>query len=441
VQITVETKDEPLEIDDFYGTFTGYPFTLKARFESDKPELQQVLEIGWRTARLCAIETYMDCPYYEQLQYIGDARIQAMVSFYNSGDDRLVRNALNLMDHSRIAEGVTLSRHPSYSPQLIPTFSLWYIGMLHDYWMYRPDAEFVRNKLAGTRQVLDFFNRYQVADGSLKNVPYWNFTDWVDNRKGWSGGVAPIGKDGGSAVMDLQLLWAYQTAAELESKLGMEAYAMLYRERAGKLMETIRNKYWDASKGLFTDTPEKDVFSQHANTLAILTGTVGNNEAALLANKMLTDKALAPASIYFKYYLHQAFIKAGLGNDYLSWLDKWFENIAMGLTTWAEDSDVNGARSDCHAWGSSPNIEFYRTVLGIDTDAPGFAKVRIEPRLGSLQQASGEMPHPEGMISVKYLLDKGKLNVEIHLPGKVTGTFVWKGKRYPLPAGVTKIAI
>ena len=78
------------------------------------------------------IETYMDCPYYEQLQYIGDTRIQAMISFYNSGDDRLVRNAINLMDHSRISEGITLSRHPSYSPQLIPTFSLWYIGMLHD---------------------------------------------------------------------------------------------------------------------------------------------------------------------------------------------------------------------------------------------------------------------------------------------------------------------
>jgi alpha-L-rhamnosidase len=441
VQMTVETKDEPLQIDDFYGTFTGYPFELKARFESDKPELQQVLEIGWRTARLCAIETYMDCPYYEQLQYIGDARIQAMVSYYNSGDDRLVRNALNLMDHSRIAEGVTLSRHPSYSPQLIPTFSLWYIGMLHDYWMYRPDEGFVKGKMAGTRQVLDFFSRYQQADGSLKNVPYWNFTDWVDNQKGWSGGVAPIGNDGSSAVMDFQLLWAYQTAAELEDKLGMVAYAMLYRERAGKLMETIRDRYWDSSKGLFADTPEKDLFSQHANALALLTGAIRNADAVLVANKMLTDKTLAPASIYFKYYLHQAFIKAGLGNDYLGWLDKWFENISMGLTTWAEDSNVNGARSDCHAWGSSPNIEFYRTLLGIDTDAPGFAKVRIEPHLGPLQRASGEIPHPEGMISVKYLLAKGKLNAEINLPGKLTGTFIWKGQHYPLPSGETKIVI
>jgi alpha-L-rhamnosidase len=441
VQITVETKDESLQIGDFYGTFTGYPFELKASFRSDKPELQQVLEIGWRTARLCAIETYMDCPYYEQLQYIGDARIQAMVSYYNSGDDRLVRNALNLMDHSRIAEGITLSRHPSYSPQLIPTFSLWYIGMLRDYRMYRPDREFVKGKLAGTRQVLDFFSRYQQDDGSLKNVPYWNFTDWVDDRKGWSGGVAPIGKDGSSAVMDLQLLWAYQTAADLEDELGMEAYAVLYRERAGKLMETIRGKYWDPSGNLFADTPEKDVFSQHANALAILTGMVTKEEAALLANKMLTNKSLAPASIYFKYYLHQALIKAGLGNDYLGWLDKWFENISMGLTTWAEDSNVNGARSDCHAWGSSPNIEFYRTLLGIDTDAPGFAKVRIEPHLGNLQNAAGEIPHPLGMIRTRYELVKGKWNVEIDLPEGLTGRLLWKGQEMALKSGISKMEL
>jgi Na+/phosphate symporter len=56
----------------------------------------------------------MDCPYYEQLQYIGDARIQALVSYFNAGDDRLARNALNQMEHSRMAEGITLSRHPSF---------------------------------------------------------------------------------------------------------------------------------------------------------------------------------------------------------------------------------------------------------------------------------------------------------------------------------------
>jgi hypothetical protein len=434
VQLTVVTQDEPLVIDDLYGTFTGYPFTRNASFTSGNPSLQPVLDIGWRTARLCAVETYVDCPFYEQLQYIGDTRIQAMVSYYNSGDDRLVRNAINLMDHSRIAEGVTLSRHPSFSPQLIPTFSLWYIGMLHDYWMYRPDSSFVKDKLAGTRDILWFFGKYQQTDGSLKGVPYWLFTDWVENPA-WDGGVAPVGKDGCSSVLDLQLLLALQTAARLEERLGMKAYADEYSKRAALLQQTIQNKYWDENKGLYADTPEKTIFSQHANALALLTGTVSATRITSLAQKLLTDPSLAPASIYFKYYLHQALVRAGMGNDYLGWLGKWFENIEMGLTTWAEDSNVNGARSDCHAWGASPNIEFYRIVLGIDTDAPGFARVKIEPHLGKLKHAGGEMPHPAGKISVNYSMDGGRWNVTVNLPDKLTGTFTWAGKTYALKAG------
>ena len=173
----------------------------------------------------------MDCPYYEQLQYIGDGRIQGLVSLYNSGDDRLLRNALNLMDNSRQPEGVTQSRHPSFTPQYIPTFSLWYIGMLHDYWMYGGDSSFINDKLAGARQVLNYFRGYQQADGSLKGVPYWMFTDWV-SEKDWEAGTGPIGKDGTSAMLDLQLLWAYQLAADMESRTGIKEYAALYTKYA-----------------------------------------------------------------------------------------------------------------------------------------------------------------------------------------------------------------
>jgi hypothetical protein len=441
ILLTVETKEDPMVIEDISGTFTGYPFQLNASYETTDTDIRKILDIGWRTARLCAIETYMDCPYYEQLQYIGDTRIQAMVSYYNSGDDRLARNALDQMDHSRLAEGVTLSRHPSFSPQIISTFSLWYIGMLHDFWMYRPNEDFVKEKLPGTRQILWFFSKYQQADGSLKDVPYWLFTDWVDNHKGWRGGRAPVGTDGSSAVLDLQLLWAYQIAAELESKLGMEAYATEYMNQVKLLMHTIRQKYWDNDKKLYADTPEKDVFSQHANTLAILTGMITGADATALAERIINNDTLAPASIFFKYYLHLAFIKCGMGDDYPDWLGIWRKNIEMGLTTWAEDLDINGARSDCHAWGSSPNIEFYRTVLGIDTDAPGFARVKIEPHLGNLQQAGGEIPHPQGKIAVKYRFEKGKWTISVVLPGNLTGRFVWEGKGYDLKAGENRMVL
>jgi alpha-L-rhamnosidase len=434
IQIEVSTTSDALTIEDVYGLATGYPFQFNARFTSDNSELGTILDIGWRTARLCAMETYMDCPYYEQLQYIGDSRIQSLISLYNSGDERLLLKAMNQMDNSRQPEGVTLSRHPSYTPQYIPTFSLWYIGMLHDYMMYGRDSNYVKNKLPGERQILQYFRKYQLTDGSVKGVPYWMFTDWVET-KDWRSGTGPIGQDGRSSLIDLQLLWAYQLAADLEAHYGMKTYADIYKQQAGQLKKTIRNKYWDRSRMLFADRSEKDLFSQHANTLAILTGMFDQNEETVAGRRILSDSTLAPASIYFKYYLHQALIKAGLGNDYLSWLDLWRENIKMGMTTWAEISDINNCRSDCHAWGASPNIELFRTVLGIDSDAPGFSKVKIIPHLGSLKNAEGEIPHPQGKIFTSYHWDENKWKIKIGLPPNTTGKFIWKSKSYQLKTG------
>ncbi len=440
LQIKIVTKDSPLVIKDVYGTFTGYPFVMNAKLATDNNELQHMLEIGWRTSRLCAVETYMDCPYYEQLQYLGDTRIQALVSLYNSGDDRLVRNALNQFDNSRQPEGLTMARYPTAIPQYITPFSLWYIGMLHDYMLYGKDPVFIQEKLFGSRQVLNYFKGFQQSDGSLKNLPWWNFTDWVEVKQ-WGIGVRELGADGNSALLDLQLLWAYELAADMEEKVGMKEFASLYRQNAEQLKKTIQNKYWDSTRMLFADRSEKDLYSQHTNALAILTGVVSGKEATMIAEQLLSDTTLAPASIYFKFYVHQALVKAGFGDGYLDWLGKWRENIELGLTTWGETSDVEKSRSDCHAWGASPNIEFFRTVLGIDSDAIGFAKVKIEPHLGTIKNIGGEIPHPNGKISVKYNEIKGHMNAEITLPSQTTGCFIWKGKNEPLKAGKNIIKI
>ena len=113
VEMAIETTDEPLRIHDLHGIFTAYPFEEKARFASDLPWIKDMWEINWRVARLCAGETYFDTPYYEQLQYIGDTRIQALISLYVTGDDRLVRQAITHFDQSRLPDGITASRYPS----------------------------------------------------------------------------------------------------------------------------------------------------------------------------------------------------------------------------------------------------------------------------------------------------------------------------------------
>jgi len=437
VQLLVETADEPLTIERADGVFIGYPFTLDAHLETDDQEMQQMLEIGWRTARLCAIETYMDCPYYERLQYLGDTRIQALVTLYNSADDRLVRNFLYLADISRSADGITKSRYPTTGPQHIQPYALSYIYALHDYMMYGGDVDFVMDLLPGAEQIIHYFQRYRLPDGRLKDLPGWNFSDWVYDLPSWHYGAPLEGADGCSVLMDLQLLYAYQMMADMERVRGNTWQAEQYLAEAERLTRAVKANYWNAERGLFSDRAEQDNYSQHAGALAILCGIV--EDPATMGRKLLEDKSLAPCSVYYRYYLHEALVKAGLGDDYLDWLDIWRENIAMGLTTWGEKPIINSTRSDCHAWGASPSIEFYRTILGIDSAAPGFARVKIEPHLGRIREIGGTIPHPAGSVSVTYKVRGRRFEATILLPDGVKGTFHWGGEVYLLHGGKNEI--
>ncbi len=437
LELSIETMDEPLRLEDLRAVYTGYPFIRRARFEAGSSELEKILDVGWRTARLCAHETYMDCPYYEQLQYAGDTRVQALVSLYMTGDGRLMRNAVELLNDSRTSEGATYSRAPSRTPQYIPPFSLWWVGMVHDYWVYIDDPAFVRQMLPGVRAVLSFFGPRQKPDGSLGPVPWWNFVDWT---KEWRGGVPPAEADGSSAPLDLQLVLAYGWAAEMEAALGSTALAAEYHRAETRLRATVRNLYWDSARQLFADTPRKAEFSQHTNALAILAEAVKGEEAGALMRRILEDASLVQCSIYFRHYLHSALNKAGEGDLYLDLLGPWRAMLDQGLTTWSEIADPT-TRSDCHAWGASPNYELLRTVLGIDSSAPGFQRVSIRPFPGKLTHVSGTLPHPKGEVKVSLSRVNGKLAVEVSLPEGVTGEFIYRGAHRHLQSGKSKFVV
>ena len=438
VELRVKTADEPLVLEDIYGTFTAYPFTNETTFSAPgHEELNRMLQIGWRTARLCAHETYMDCPYYEQLQYFGDTRIQAMISLYNTADRFMVKNAIEQGRQSMVMDGITMSRYPSSLHQFIPSFSLWWICMGHDYWMYRGDEPFMKQLLPAYRQVLAWYERWLKPDYSLDYIPHWFFLDW---SAGLEGGEPIREPQGNSALQDLLYLLALERAAEMERVMGLPAMADHYTTLAQAIRSGFRAKYWDASRGLFADTHDHRNFSQHANALAILAGLTEGEEARNVLLRTLQDSTLTQCTIYFRYYLNQAMKVAGLGDLYLDNLQIWRDQMALGLTTWAEMPEPS--RSDCHAWGSSPNIELYRIVLGIDSDAPGFSRVRIAPSLGELREVSGSMPHPNGEIRAAYQLDKkGKGKARLTLPEGTTGTFVWKGQSYPLHAGEQEVEL
>ena len=273
-----------------------YPFEQRALFDLGDADLQRIWDIGWRTARLDAHETYMDTPYYEQLQYIGDTRIQALISYAVAGDDRLARQAIAAFANPHIPEGLTQSRYPSNLQQIIPPFSLYWIGMLDDLYWYRPDAQTVTENLQGTRDVLAWFFGYLEPDGLLREPSYWNFVDWVPD----SATMPAFDMHGESCVLSLEMAGALRDASELERAFGNPTIATSYERSLQRMRRGIYTRCWSPERKLLADTPDRTLFSEHANILGVLYDVIPKADQQDVLRRIVNDKEhLTPARITF----------------------------------------------------------------------------------------------------------------------------------------------
>ncbi|UXX79897.1 alpha-L-rhamnosidase N-terminal domain-containing protein [Reichenbachiella carrageenanivorans] len=434
VSLDITTADEPLVIEDYHNIYSVYPFEEKATFQSSDPSLNAIWDAAWLTLQNSSTDQFED-PYYEQLQYIGDTRIESLVSIFVSGDDRLMRKAIQQFDDSRMPNGLTQSRYPSYINQVIPTYSLLWIGMLHDYMSYRNDPEFIRNFLPGIKSVLGWFENKVDDTGMLANLAWWNFTDWSE---GFQNGI-PVGADDGhSANVSLQYALALQKAAEVFELLDETAQAQNYRKQAAAIIQATVQNCYDEDKKLIAERPEKDVFSQHTNVFAILADAVAPADQPALLAQLLSEKDLIQSSIYFKFYLTRAMQKAGAANLYTASLAPWKDMLDRGMTTFGE-TDVN-PRSECHGWSASPCFDFIHTIAGIQSAAPGFQKVLIAPSFGDLTEVEASFPHPNGTLAVHFSKNKkGKVSGTITLPTGITGDFKWNNQFIKLKSGVNHL--
>ncbi len=438
LELEVTTAGTPLTITRLSALQTLYPFAPRARFASSDPELARLWQMAFATLRISAWETYMDSPYWEQLQYVGDTRITALLSYVMANDDRLARQALTAFDDSRTADGLTMSRYPTREQQYIPPYALFWIGMVHDFFYYRDDPEFVRARLPGTRTVLDWFLRNQRPDGLLGFSAWWSHVDPA------AGGARQT-EQGGSAAVTAQLIAGLREAAELETALGDQARAATYRTAAARAVRALAG-LWDDKAGLLRDHPGATEFSHDVNILALWQDVLSGPRRDRLRDRVLAlgreppgrraaPGTIAPASLYFRYYLHRALDHVGHGEALHELLFPWRQMLGMGLSTFPEFSDPT--RSDSHAWTAHPALDFLAIIAGIRPAAPGFARVRITPHLGTLTQLTAALPHPRGEIVTQYQRDGARTTATISLPARLPGSLLWKGRRHALPPGKT----
>jgi alpha-L-rhamnosidase len=432
VQMEITTLDEELIINDYYQKFTAYPFKQTASFESDDKSLIPVWDVSWHTARCCAFETYMDCPYYEQLNYEGDSRIQSLISLYMTGDDRLMRSSIEHFSHSRLPSGILQAAYPfmNKEPIIIPTYSLHFINMLHDYYMYRTDTSFLRQFLPDVESILNWYDSKMDRSGLLGALPEWNFVDW-----GYADLDDKIGKKGQSGIISLIYASALDDAADLFNLFSYNKKAEAFKQKSSNIKLAVNQLCYDDKRNIYSDTPDKKVFSEQMNSFAVLTDVLPVSRQKELMQKVLSDTSLIKCSAYFKFYLFRALKKAGLGDEFLPNITLWRNMLDAGLTTFSEMGNTAKDRSDCHAWSAHPGMEFISVIAGIAPASPGFSKVRIQPSFNNLNRIKASMPHPAGKIEVDLKKTGNVVKGTVTIPEKTGGEFIWNGRKVLLKPG------
>jgi alpha-L-rhamnosidase len=446
IEIDVTTAEEPLTLKALHLFETGYPFEQSGRFASDDPGLDRIWEVGWRTLRIDAHETFMDSSYWEQLQYAGDTRLQMLIAYAVAGDPRLAEQAIDAFADSDVEGGIMEGAYPSRGRNTITTFALAWIGMLHDWHWRQPDPSPIRRHLPRTRVVLEWFAKLRTPSGLLGANPHWNFIDWAGQRWDDRTIFPSYGKNGGSCLMSVSWLGALQQSAELEAAHGDKVIALSHLDKAREVRGAIREQCWDGARGLFADNPDRDVFSQHMNALAVLYDVTTSEEAARVLERIVVPgrgidapEGLFTTTYYFAWYLVRAFEHAGLESRYLSLLSTWKDLLKLDYTTWPESR--GDTRSDTHAWSAHPTADLLGIVAGIAPSAPGYARLRIAPSLGDLKSLEATAATPHGPVTVRYRLTSSRWLIEIDRPENLPGEFVWRGRSYPLERGRMRLEL
>lgn len=462
------------DVTDIRAIETRCPAEDAGKFFSDDERLNAVYKISVDTAKVCMMDSYVDCPGYEQNTWTGDAGITALVNMTSFGESAFDRRYLDMIgDSMRKEMGATYRRgnpryavdtylpcacFPTYPEGTIPIWSFtWAMQVIDHYEYFGADDGFEKSRTDLTeclRRALTHIN----SRGLFEIDGAWNLIEWADNDLG------PVGEVTANNMMLAGLL---TRASALFSDLGETEKANIYASSAAALRKAIRafcvsddgTAFYDTvrdgrayshyvdfckQKGreilTFSDYLALRRTSVQTATFAVLydcaDGDLLTSCADLVRDAARAGKYISgtPANVapekspdtvgvgspFFLYYLLKALFKLGeydLAFDVIR--REWGGMTDDGLTNCVETfKDKNGrwGRSAAHAWSASPAIFCKTELLGIKPLKPGYTEFTVVPHPSGVTSARGAVPTPYGKIEVQWHAENGDPVVSVSAP-------------------------
>ncbi len=442
IELLIQTAEEALEVKAFGLKESRYPMEMAASFQVSDERLNACVKPALRTLQMCMHDTYMDCPYYEQLMYLGDTRIQMLLNYVVSTDRRLAEKSIRLIANGRMDDGLLQCRYPAFVKLGIPPFAMLFAGMANDYVKHVAKPETLREILPRLREVMDSLEKHVNENGLIVFPDSWNFVDWV---KAWETdnltlrpGSAPESSDGISGVVNWTYAYALGQAAELHGLLDEPELSARYQRLGKQLSEKLIASFYRPTMGLFSDLPDRDLFSEHSQCLALLSGFLPADIERRVSSALFSKQCkLVEATVYFSFYYFETCCKYGRFDRFMERMQLWFEMKKSNLYTMLETPEPS--RSDCHAWSAHPLYHYFASLFGVRPDSAGCRTVKIAPMIGDLKSGQCSIPHQPGCIEVAFQQSNEKILWSVVLPQRMTGRFNFGIKDLALNPGVTRI--
>jgi hypothetical protein len=427
LRLEITTGPSPLTIRPLKYRETGYPLECKTAIlstgDESNPWVPALWDISLRTLRRCMHETYEDCPYYEQMQYTFDTRLQMLFHYYLSGDTRLGRKTIDDFHRSMLPEGIIQSRYPTNGPQVIPTFSISWLSMLLDYYDHTADISVLERYRPTAEAILLWFKRKKNAKGFIENLGYWNFIDWAPEWSEIQGSVRAA-FHGPSTIQNLMYLYGLKLLGKLLDILGFAGLRDYYLTEAQDITDLVLAHCWDEKRGLVKEGPAFDAeYTQHAQMWAVLAGIVSRENAAALMNKALSEPGLIKCTFPLAFYFFRALEEAGLYEKTASLWEDWKRLLPLHPST-VPETPYEDTRSDCHAWSSLLLYEYPAKILGVFPLEPGWKSIGIKPQGLFLGKAAGRVCTAAGIVEVSWECRDGVFTIQGRIPPSATAVLI-----------------
>ncbi|WP_340021477.1 family 78 glycoside hydrolase catalytic domain [Paenibacillus sp. FSL K6-1096] len=404
VMITVRGADRPVKLYSCRILQSNYPAADIGRFHCSDALLNDIWEISRHTTRVCMEDTFVDCPAYEQVFWVGDSRNAALVNYYLFGAADLVKRCLELVPGSaRQTGGLYADQVPGGWSSVIPNWTFFWVTACLEYARHTGDTRFAAGMWPKVRLTLDRYLEHIDSRGLL-HIKAWNLLDW-----------APIEQpnDGIVTHQNAVLVRTLQDAAELAAMGGAAGESGRYRQAATALKEAVNRHLWSEERQAYVDCIYPDgtasvSYSMQTQVMALLCGAAEGERKERLVRYLAGPPGdfVGIGSPFMAFFYYETLAQAGnvqlMLDDMRTVYGQMIEHEATACWEMYPNFKENRAnpqlltRSHCHAWSAAPGYFLGAWVLGIRPAAPGWSRVLISPQPGDLRWAKGAVPLPGG---------------------------------------------